>query len=126
MADQRRHHLLRVGDDGEVGALDHLGVQVGVDGHDMLHLGDALQMLRRAGDAECEVAARGDQAARCADLPVARQMAFIANDAAAGPRRAEHLAELGEAVPVGDAVAGAENEIGLGQRKSGRGRRAGA
>ena len=45
VADQSRHDGLRVGDDGEVGALDHLGVKIGVDGNDVLYLRDALQVL---------------------------------------------------------------------------------
>ena len=38
VTDQCRHDGLRVGDDGEVGALDHFGVKIGVDGDDVLYL----------------------------------------------------------------------------------------
>ena len=48
VADQCRHDGLGVGDDGEVGALDHLGVKIGVDGNDVLYLRNALQVLRRS------------------------------------------------------------------------------
>src|SRR5689334_15366455 len=48
IADQGWHDGLRVGDDGDVGALDHFGVKIGVDGDDVLYLGNALQVLGRS------------------------------------------------------------------------------
>jgi hypothetical protein len=51
ITDQSRHDGLRVGDDGEVGAFDHFGVKIGVDGDDVLYFRNALQVLGRSGDA---------------------------------------------------------------------------
>ena len=87
VADQCGHDGLRVGDDGEVGALDHFGVKIGVDGNDVLYLRDALQVLGRSRDPQREVTPRGHQSARSADLAVARQVAGIADHAAAAARR---------------------------------------
>src|SRR5690349_829397 len=70
VADQGWHDGLRVGDDGEVGALDHFGVEIGVDGNDVFYLRDALQVLGRSRDPQREVTPRGHQSARSADLAV--------------------------------------------------------
>ena len=111
-----RHHFLSIGDDGEVGPFHHVGVKVGVDCDHALAALDPLQVLRRSGNAKGEIAARLDQAARGADLARARQMAGIAGNAAAafgGAKRGRCVVEGG---PIGDAVAGADDEIGLGER----------
>jgi hypothetical protein len=115
-AGEGRHHGLGIGDDREIGALHHVGMQVGVHGHDALAARDALLMLGRAGDAEGEIAARLDQRAGGADLAAARQQAGIADDAAAALGGAERAGDGVEVVPVGDAVAGADDEVGLLQR----------
>ena len=115
-AGQRRHDLLRIGDDGEIGALHHVGMEIGIDRHHPLAARDALQMLGGAGDAEGEITARLHQAARGADLPAARQQPGIADDAAAALGRTQRGGDLVEGGPVGDAIAGADDEIRLGQR----------
>src|SRR5512144_2811937 len=106
VADQGWHDGLRVGDDGEVGALDHFGVKIGVDGNDVLYLRNALQVLGRSRDSQGEVAPGGYQGAGSADLTVARQMPGIAGNAAASARRSQCAGEFGEACPVGNSVAG--------------------
>src|SRR3954447_5891136 len=58
VADQCGHDGLRVGHDGEVGALDHFSVKIGVDGNDVLYLRNALQVLGRSRDPQCEVTPR--------------------------------------------------------------------
>src|SRR5215469_18528822 len=76
---ERRHYELGIGDDSEIGALHHIGVEIGVDCQHPLAARDALKMLRGAGNAEGEIAARLHQAARSTHLAPARQEPGIAD-----------------------------------------------
>ena len=94
LLDEQGHRLLPVGHQRPAGRLEDVGLGVLVDGHDVLHLGDAGHVLGGAGDAHGDVEVGGHHLAREPHLGRDRIPAQVAGGARGAHRPAQQLGQL--------------------------------